>query len=120
MKFEGSMALRLFIEGSSRVLAPSQPQSLIVYKKRASSGLEPLSELFKKFKKKLTHALVLRLPDFTKLFEVTCDASGVEIGGVLCQEGHPMAFFSEKLYDSKRKYSTYDKEFYALVQALKF
>uniref|UniRef100_A0A2N9GJN6 Integrase catalytic domain-containing protein n=1 Tax=Fagus sylvatica TaxID=28930 RepID=A0A2N9GJN6_FAGSY len=41
------------------------------------------------------------------------------IGGVLSQEHHPIAYFSEKLNDAKLKYSTYDKEFYVVVQALR-
>ncbi|RVX17088.1 Transposon Ty3-I Gag-Pol polyprotein [Vitis vinifera] len=32
---------------------------------------------------------------------------------------HPVAFFSEKLNGAKKKYSTYDLEFYAVVQAIK-
>ena len=38
----------------------------------------------------------------------------------MSQEGHPIAFFSEKIHDAKRRYSTYDKEFYAIVQSLRF
>ena len=78
------------------------------------------SKTFYELKKKMTEAPVLRLPDFSKAFEVACDASRVGIGGVLSQKGHPIAFFSEKLNDPKLKYSTYDKEFYAIVQALRY
>lgn len=38
---------------------------------------------------------------------------------MLSQEGHPIAFFSEKLNDTHRRYSVYDMELYALIQTLK-
>ncbi|KAI9200175.1 hypothetical protein LWI28_003734 [Acer negundo] len=68
----------------------------------------------------MTEAHVLRHPDFSKAFEISCDASGVGIGGVLSHEGHPVAFFSKKLNSAKQKYSTYDKEFYVVVMALHY
>jgi hypothetical protein len=67
----------------------------------------------------LTTAPILTLLDFSQLFELHCDASKVGIGVVLSQGGRSVTYFSQKLSGSKLNYSTYDVEFYALVQALK-
>ena len=50
----------------------------------------------------MTATPVMRLPDFSKVFEVACDASGLAIDGVLSQENHPFAYFIEKLNDTQR------------------
>jgi len=41
----------------------------------------------------ITEARVMHLPDFSKVFEVTCDASKLPIGGVLSQDNHPHCLF---------------------------
>ena len=76
-------------------------------------------KIFETLKQKVVELPILDLLDFNKVFQVECDASGSAIGSVLSQEGKLVAFFSEKLNDSKRKYSVYDQEFYAILQALK-
>jgi hypothetical protein len=70
-------------------------------------------------KRKIIEQPVFVLPYFQKTFQVKCDASGFAIGTVLSQEDRPIAYFSEKLNEANLKYSTYDKEFYAIIQALK-
>ena len=73
---------------------------------------------FETLKDKLTKTPILALPNFTKTFEIDCDASNIGFGAILLQEGHPIAYFSEKLKGSHLNYSIYDKELYALVRAL--
>jgi len=70
-------------------------------------------------KKRVTTQIVLELQDFIKVFQVDCDVSGTKIGVVISQEGRPIAFFSDKLNESRNKYFVYDQIFYVIVQTLK-
>jgi hypothetical protein len=106
-----------FIKNFSGISAPMMD----VVKKRHKSfhWIEEAKKSFKLLKEKITGQPVLVLPYFSKLFQGICDASGFAIGVVLIQDNRPIAYFNEKMNDAKVKYSTYDKEFYAIIHALK-
>eukprot|EP00253_Pinus_taeda_P006315 PITA_06315 len=106
-----------FIKNFSEICAP-----MLETIKKASQPFcwtKAAEDSFQLLKRKITERPILRLSDFSKPFQVRCNASGTAIGTVLSQEDRRVAFFSEKLNESRQMYSSYDKEFYAVVQALK-
>ena len=106
---------RRFVRDFSTIAAPLHELT----KKGVSFHWGPAQDqAFDTLKERLTSAPLLQLPDFGKTFDLECDASGVGIGGLLMQGGKPVAYFSEKLNGPTLNYSTYDKEFYALVRSL--
>ena len=77
---------------------------------------------FSKLKELLTTKPILAFPKPGELFVLEVDASDVAVGGVLSQfqgdkQLHPVAYFSTALTDSQKKWSTYNKETFALVMA---
>ncbi|KAL2248706.1 UNVERIFIED_CONTAM: Retrovirus-related Pol polyprotein from transposon 17.6 [Sesamum indicum] len=73
---------------------------------------------FDNLKEAMVTDLVLALPDISKSFVVETDASDYALGGVLMQDGHPVAFESRKLKDVERHYSVHEKESLAVVHCL--
>ncbi|KAM5551624.1 hypothetical protein ABKV19_026461 [Rosa sericea] len=65
---------------------------------------------FDNLKTALMNTPVLAPPNFSKEFTIECDASGIGIGAVLSQEGHPIAFLSKALGPRHIALPVYDKE----------
>jgi len=57
---------------------------------------EEEQKTFKDLKKKLSSTLVLKFPNFIKLFEIHIDASDFTISAVFLQYGHLISFKKKK------------------------
>jgi hypothetical protein len=86
---------RKFIKNFAKIAAPLTnllKKSTVTYEWKGACD-----ETFETLKGILVKALVLKLLDFDKDFEIHSDAFNFAIGGVLMQEGKPVAFESKKL-----------------------
>ncbi|KAK3005308.1 hypothetical protein RJ639_016918 [Escallonia herrerae] len=106
---------RWFIKGYS---AKTTPLTDLLKKGKAWEWSKRCQTAFEGLKEAVTEEPVLALPDHTKVFEVQTDVSNFAIGGVLMQEGHPIAFKSHKLNDTERKYMVQEKKMTAVVHCL--
>ena len=77
---------------------------------------------FDLLKQKLCSAPVLIFPDLEKEFSLYTDSSGYAIGCCLCQgpkgKENPICYISRTLTANERKYSTYEKEFFAIYWSI--
>ena len=73
---------------------------------------------FEATKQMVAKEVLLRYPDPNKPFEIHTDASDKQIGAVILQEGHPIAFHSRKLTGAQSRYPIPDKEALAIVEVL--
>jgi hypothetical protein len=108
---------RKFIKNFAKIAAPLTnllKKSVVTYE-----WDEACDKTFETLKGILVKALVLKLPDFDKEFEIHSDASDFAIGGVLVQEGRLVAFESKKLSETERKWPTHEKEMWAVIHCLK-
>lgn len=74
---------------------------------------------FQSLKAAMTTLVTLTLPNFTKPFEVTTDASAIAIGVVLSREDKPIAFFNKCFCPCMQVASTYVRELSAITEAVK-
>ncbi|WVZ51589.1 hypothetical protein U9M48_002720, partial [Paspalum notatum var. saurae] len=107
---------RRFIEGFSRI---AKPMTALLEKNIKFQWTSACQRGFEELKKRLTTAPVLTFPDMHKPFSVYCDASRLDLGCVLMQEGKVVAYASRQLRDHEKNYPTHDLELAAVVHALK-
>ncbi|PNX92431.1 Ty3/gypsy retrotransposon protein, partial [Trifolium pratense] len=105
---------RRFIKSYAKIASPLTD----LLKKEAYQWTEQAEVAFHQLKNAITTAPVLILPNFKEPFILETDASGIGIGAVLHQQGHPIAYFSKKLVPRNQKKSAYFREMLAIAEAI--
>ena len=59
------------------------------------------------------------LLDLHHPFEIDMDTSSYDLGALITQSSHSVAFHSEIFNDTVERYSTYEKELYSIVKSIK-
>ena len=62
---------------------------------------------------------MLNYPDFTKPFHIHSDASDLQLGAVISQNGKPLAYYTRKLNSAQQNYTVGEKELLGIVEGLK-
>ncbi|KAG2009522.1 reverse transcriptase-RNase H-integrase [Coprinopsis cinerea AmutBmut pab1-1] len=111
---------RRFIRDYSKI---AKPLNDLTRKNNKFEWTSATEEAFQELKKRFTSYPVLRMPDFTKPFQVEADASKYASGAVLTQmddDGirHPVCFMSKTFNDAERNYTIFDRELLAIIRAL--
>ena len=76
-------------------------------------------EAFKQMKALIATDALLAHLDHNKPFEIKMDSSNYQLGGVIKQNGRPVAYYSRKLIVAEKNYTTIEKECLAIVEILK-
>jgi hypothetical protein len=79
---------------------------------------------FETLKKLLISHPILRMPDFSKKFHISCDASGLAVGAILGQRDedgkeYVICYISRLLKGAELHYSVSEKEMLAVIWAIK-
>ncbi|KAL0560862.1 hypothetical protein IC582_001276 [Cucumis melo] len=102
---------RRFVKSYGEIAAPLTK----LLQKNAFKWDENAILAFESLKSAMSTIPVLALPDWSLPFMIETDASGSGLGAVLSQNGHPIAFFSQKLSTRAQSKSIYERELMVVV-----
>jgi hypothetical protein len=80
---------------------------------------DQLESAFQEVKEMVSKSTMLTYPDWSKPFDIHTNASDYQLGAVISQEKEPIAFFSRKLNNAQKNYTTTEKELLSIVECIK-
>ena len=110
---------RRFIKEFSKI---SRPMTELLHKDVDFIFSEECKASFNTLKESLVTAPILQSPDWSRPFEIMCDASNHAVGAVLGQRidraSHVISYASKTLDQAQSNYTTTEKELLSIVYAL--
>ena len=111
---------RRFIQDFSKI---ASPLTSLTHKGMKFNWTDECEVAFETLKRALTNPPLLAYPDFTVEFTLSTDASLTAIGAVLSQvqkgTERVVAYFSQKLTTTQQRWSTYDRELWAIIASVR-
>ena len=100
----------------SHMLSPVTDLIKSSVKRKPLKWTDTQEKAFENIKRAIAKQTVLTFPDFSIPFQIHVDASEYQLGGVVSQEGKPIAFYSRKLSQTQQKCTTGEREMLSIVE----
>ena len=111
---------RRFIKNFAQI---AKPLTRLLQKNVTFEWEDKANEAFEALKEALCNPPILQFPDLRQPFNITTDASGYAVGGVLSQgeigKDLPIAYTSRVLRGAELAYEVYEKEAPAMIHSVK-
>src|SRR6478609_2930234 len=95
------------------------PLTALTSKKAKWKWTDEHQKAFDEMKRVITRETLLAYPNFSKPFDIHTDASLLQLGACISQDGRPIAFYSRKLNLAQTRYTTTERELLSIVEVLK-
>ncbi len=97
---------------------PLAPLTKLTSDKIPFKWTEEHQQAFDDMKRIIAKETLLTYPNFSKPFQIHTDASDLQLGACISQDGKPLAFYSRKMNPAQTRYTTTEQELLSIVETL--